>query len=295
MKKIITLSVFFVLTFQFLNAQKWGCKDIKTFGQHGDQVGIEECLKNDDGKVVFPFHIQMPKDFPIYCLPKIEVGGSMLNGVQEKFLSQNIFYDNLEYDLDPLFCEAPIQYCSLEFEFDLIDENFNCGTVILDLKLSVFCMVDGDEGHTLESTFPECLKDDNDPDNNFWTLSLQYEICCHENIVVGSYAQDIDIDNFSQSNVDPIAFNSINFDRISELESLSIFPNPFNSTLNITSIGEEINCINVFSSNGDLVDSALKIFKQDFQFDLEYLDNGIYFIQVKYENGDSITRKLFKF
>jgi len=77
---------------------------------------------------------------------------------------------------------------------------------------------------------------------------------------------------------------------ISDDVQLSLFPNPANQILNITS-SQNLALINVYSVSGELMFSN-RVNNSDVQIDVSELKSGIYFICAEFNVGKSIREKL---
>lgn len=81
------------------------------------------------------------------------------------------------------------------------------------------------------------------------------------------------------------------YDNVSEIEGISymIFPNPVRNTLTVK--GESMSRVVVYNSVGQMV-KAIECDSDEVQFDVNDLQNGIYFINIMNNNGASTTSKV---
>ena len=75
--------------------------------------------------------------------------------------------------------------------------------------------------------------------------------------------------------------------------SLSIFPNPIDKILSITSVDREIQKLDILNITAQVLLSE-KINAKSKQLQLLNLESGIYFAKVTFDNGDSIIKKIVK-
>ncbi|HBY66315.1 MAG TPA: hypothetical protein DEG69_00210, partial [Flavobacteriaceae bacterium] len=65
------------------------------------------------------------------------------------------------------------------------------------------------------------------------------------------------------------------------------YPNPVSETLFISSENNNIEKLNVYSTNGKLILSEIENTKQ---LDVSTLSNGLYFVEVTSENGTTVQK-----
>lgn len=76
--------------------------------------------------------------------------------------------------------------------------------------------------------------------------------------------------------------------------SIKIYPNPTQNQLNISNLPSDFSgIVSIYNPLGQLMYSEHKSGSQ-FNIEIGHLYSGIYFIQLKYNNGQKITQKLFK-
>ena len=80
---------------------------------------------------------------------------------------------------------------------------------------------------------------------------------------------------------------------MNQIESnFSIYPNPSNGIINVQA-AEKINTVNVYNMIGNLV-MVRNISNTQTTLDIEKLTNGIYFIELNFDNGSIINSKIIK-
>jgi len=76
--------------------------------------------------------------------------------------------------------------------------------------------------------------------------------------------------------------------------TFKLYPNPVNDKLNIQSPNSKISRINIFSIDGKKVLEIDEIDSNKIEFDVSYLNKGIYLIQLLNNDGGSNTKRLIK-
>ena len=99
---------------------------------------------------------------------------------------------------------------------------------------------------------------------------------------------------FSQDTTLNLQFGSCdNFTHIGQIENnIFLYPNPTKRFLTIH-CNNNINTLKVFNMIGNLVMDR-NIFKNQTTLDIEYIPNGMYFVELKFDNGSIINSKFIK-
>ena len=105
------------------------------------------------------------------------------------------------------------------------------------------------------------------------------------NNLLGGFSQDTTLNLQFGSCTDPTNVNQIESD-------FSIYPNPSNGIINVQA-AERINTVNVYNMIGNLV-MVRNISNTQTTLDIEKLTNGIYFIELNFDNGSIINSKIIK-
>jgi hypothetical protein len=93
---------------------------------------------------------------------------------------------------------------------------------------------------------------------------------------------------YNDCNVDEII---VNIDENKDSENIIIYPNPSRNYINIVADENEIAEIAIYSSSGKML---LAISKQK-TIDVSALNSGLYFIVIRFNNGNSIAKKIIKY
>jgi hypothetical protein len=72
----------------------------------------------------------------------------------------------------------------------------------------------------------------------------------------------------------------------------SIFPNPSNGVINICS-GKKIISLNIYNMIGNLV-MVSDIYENNYKLNIDYLNEGIYFVEIKLDDGSLIKSRFIK-
>ncbi len=99
---------------------------------------------------------------------------------------------------------------------------------------------------------------------------------CSNNFVAGKYSN-------VESNTD-----------IFDKSIFSIYPNPSNSTITISTKSSEINMLTISSFDGREVFNKRNINENSFDIDVSNFKNGIYIVTIQTDNGEIISKKLIK-
>ena len=105
------------------------------------------------------------------------------------------------------------------------------------------------------------------------------------NHLLGGFSQDTTLNLQFGSCTDPTNVNQIASD-------FSIYPNPSNGIINVQA-AEKINTVNVYNMIGNLV-MVRNISNTQTTLDIEQLTNGIYFMELNFDNGSIINSKFIK-
>ena len=105
------------------------------------------------------------------------------------------------------------------------------------------------------------------------------------NNLLGGFSQDTTLNLQFGSCTDPTNVNQIE-------SNFSIYPNPSNGIINVQAV-EKINTVNVYNMIGNLV-MVRNISNTQTTLDIEKLTNGIYFIELNFDNGSIINSKIIK-
>ena len=113
---------------------------------------------------------------------------------------------------------------------------------------------------------------------------------CYEK---NGFVINVDPDSDCQSTGDTTEYVGIN--SISISPSLEIYPSPFINMLNISANHTTISKFNVISLGGRVLITKENIFRKEVTINTSKLNTGIYFVTIELENGDLITKKIYKF
>ncbi|WP_166962320.1 T9SS type A sorting domain-containing protein [Yeosuana marina] len=113
-----------------------------------------------------------------------------------------------------------------------------------------------------------------------------------------------DLSNYYQTNLEDTTYNSLiaaipsnlilepslsNEELDVKSLNIDVYPNPVSTFLNIESSNYIINT-NLFDTNGRLINTYNNINKSLFRISLDYLESGIYFLEINSSNSKRITR-----
>ena len=105
------------------------------------------------------------------------------------------------------------------------------------------------------------------------------------NHLLGGFTQDTTLNLQFGSCTDPTNVSQIE-------DNFSIYPNPSNGIINVQA-AERINTVNVYNMIGNLV-MVRNISNTQTTLDIEQLTNGIYFMELNFDNGSIINSKFIK-
>ena len=105
------------------------------------------------------------------------------------------------------------------------------------------------------------------------------------NHLLGGFTQDTTLNLQFGSCTDPTNVSQIE-------DNFSIYPNPSNGIINVQA-AERINTVNVYNMIGNLV-MVRNISNTQTTLDIEQLTNGVYFMELNFDNGSIINSKIIK-
>ena len=105
------------------------------------------------------------------------------------------------------------------------------------------------------------------------------------NNLVGGFTQDTTLNLQFGSCTNPTNVDQMEND-------FSIFPNPSNGVINICS-GKKIISLNIYNMIGNLV-MVSDIYENNYKLNIDYLNEGIYFVEIKLDDGSLIKSRFIK-
>ena len=105
------------------------------------------------------------------------------------------------------------------------------------------------------------------------------------NHLLGGFTQDTTLNLQFGSCTDPTNVSQIE-------DNFSIYPNPSNGIINVQA-AERINTVNVYNMIGNLV-MVRNISNTQSTLNIEHLTNGVYFMELNFDNGSIINSKIIK-
>lgn len=87
--------------------------------------------------------------------------------------------------------------------------------------------------------------------------------------------------------------NDILGDEGAGLESISVYPNPTSTILNVVSPGANVNTLEVFDASGRILKSVDCTTRTEYELDLGGLQNAVYFVKISTDKG-AVTKQIIK-